>query len=57
MFPVRAANRPFRGLRTSSVRRLSAPSKHSSTYMVEEAYAYVQDESLKAYAALLTEAS
>jgi hypothetical protein len=29
------------------------PSKHSSTHAVEEAYAHVQGESLKAYAALL----
>ncbi len=32
------------------------PSKHSSTYAVGEAYAHVQGESLKAYAALLIEA-
>jgi hypothetical protein len=31
----------------------SAPSKHSSTTMVGEAYVHVQGESLKAYAALL----
>jgi hypothetical protein len=32
------------------------PRKHSSTHAVEEAYGYVQGESLKPYAALLTEA-
>jgi hypothetical protein len=32
------------------------PSKHSSTREVGEAYAHVQGESLKAYAALLIEA-
>jgi hypothetical protein len=36
---------------------MSAPSKHSSTFMVGEARAHVQGESLKARAALLTEAS
>ena len=44
------------GFETSSVKRPKCAVKHSSTRMVEEALAYVQGESLKANAALLTEA-
>jgi hypothetical protein len=44
-------------VRTPRLGGTSAPSKHSSTFMVGEACAHVQGESLKAHAALLTEAS
>ncbi len=40
-----------RGLITPTKGGLSAPSKHSSTHAVEEAYGYVQGASLKPYAA------
>ena len=42
------------GLKNLSIGGISVlPSKHSSTHAVGEAYAHVQGESLKAYAALL----
>lgn len=53
----RKALRPFRGVRTPSVRRPKCAVKALLDFMVGEACAYVQGESLKARAALLTEAS
>jgi hypothetical protein len=47
----------FLGRENPSVRRHKCAVKHSSTIAVGEAYADVQGESLKTYAALLTEAS
>jgi hypothetical protein len=51
----RAALMPFRGIETSARSGVKCRQKHSSTTMVEEAYGYVQGESLKPYATLLRE--